>query len=45
MQICHFSLLALGWNIEFCIANNFQELLSWFLLIFFAKRWEEMDNT
>lgn len=40
-----FSLLRLGWNTEYCIANNLQQLLRCFLLLLFARRREKMDNT
>lgn len=40
-----FSLLRLGWNTEYSIANNLQQLLRCFLLLLFARRREKMDNT
>ena len=40
--ICKFGL---GWNTEYCIANNLQQLLRCFLLLLFARRREKMDNT
>ena len=40
-----FSLLRPGGNTEVCIANNLQQLLRCFLLVFFARRREEMDYT
>ena len=39
-----FSLPRLSWNTEVCIANNLQQLQRCFLLVFFARRGEEMDN-